>query len=184
MREFGRKFRKLRLGGSKKPSASGPATLDASTGAPSTTSEASGTQQDSTQSPSALVPSTEAPTTSEASEAQQDSIQNPSAPTPSTDGGSPIQSEVWNEAYDALKEDEPGVVDAYERILSGQLKNNTPATEVKGYPENVLKSATVRQDQLKSMIEEGQARTKRAEMVKGKSTMYSDRSTSSDLSSP
>lgn len=79
-----------------------------------------------------------------------------------------LQSEVWNEAYDDLRKDEPGLVDAYERILSGQLANNAPATEVEGCPENIFNSIAGRKEQLKRLIEEGQARTEKSATVKGK----------------
>ncbi|KAG6367074.1 hypothetical protein INS49_001256 [Diaporthe citri] len=88
--------------------------------------------------------------------------------TPSSRDTIRLQSEVWNDAYDDLRKDAPGVVDAYERILSGQLANNAPATEVEGCPENIFKSIVGRRDQLKRLIEEGQARNEKSAAVKGK----------------
>lgn len=92
----------------------------------------------------------------------------PLAVAPSSDKSIWIQSQVWNEAYDELRKDEPGLADAYERILSGQIASSAPATEVEGLPENIIKSTAGRQDQLKRLIEEGQARTERVATFKGK----------------
>ncbi|KAM0550289.1 hypothetical protein ACHAPJ_008959 [Fusarium lateritium] len=79
-----------------------------------------------------------------------------------------LQSQVWNEAYDGLKEDEPHIVDAYERILSGQITSGIPATEVGGYPENVLGTAASRREKLNKLIEDGQSRTERVSNLKEK----------------
>ncbi|KAL2156755.1 hypothetical protein VTH82DRAFT_1501 [Thermothelomyces myriococcoides] len=58
---------------------------------------------------------------------QQDSMAAPShAPLPSLaakDDASSLPAKLWDHAYDELKRDVPKLVDAYEKILSGQLKN-------------------------------------------------------------
>jgi hypothetical protein len=79
-----------------------------------------------------------------------------------------IQSETWNDAYDTLKADEPRLVEAYERILSGQLADNVPVTAVQGYPANAIATKTYRDAKLKGLVEQGLARTARRADVKGK----------------
>lgn len=100
---------------------------------------------------------------------EQSSVLSPTLTgTPSLGKSKRVLFEVWNEAYNDLKEDEPGIVDAYERILSSQLETNTPVTEIEGCPENLIKTTSERQYQLKRLIEEGQARRERAAVIKGK----------------
>jgi WD40 repeat protein len=80
----------------------------------------------------------------------------------------PLQSEIWNEAYDGLREDEQVIVEAYERILSGQIETGAAsAIGVEGYHENAIETAS-RQDQLKKLLEDGQARTEKMSKIKGK----------------
>jgi len=40
-----------------------------------------------------------------------------------------ISERLWNEAYDGLKQKESKLVDAYERILSGELKKDESSPE-------------------------------------------------------
>ncbi|KAF3020284.1 hypothetical protein E8E14_013223 [Neopestalotiopsis sp. 37M] len=90
------------------------------------------------------------------------------AATISSEDTIPLQSEIWNEAYDGLREDEQVIVEAYERILSGQIETGAAsAIEVEGYHENAIETAS-RQDQLKKLLEDGQARTEKMSKIKGK----------------
>lgn len=143
---FRQKLRDLRSGSSRTPSSN---QADSSTSSETFAAGTVGAQQ-----PSQPNEQTSPPSTLNVTTPSRDTIK--------------LQSEVWNEAYDDLRKDEPGVVDAYERILSGQLANNAPATEVEGCPENVFKSTVGRRDQLKRLIEDGQARTEKSAAVKGK----------------
>lgn len=90
------------------------------------------------------------------------------AATTSPEDTTPLQSEIWNEAYDGLREDEQVIVEAYERILSGQIETGAAsAIEVEGYHENAIETAS-RQDQLKKLLKDGQARTEKMSKIKGK----------------
>ncbi|KAF7536007.1 hypothetical protein G7054_g4922 [Neopestalotiopsis clavispora] len=105
-------------------------------------------------SPSATNENTSLPATSAATASPEDTI--------------PLQSEIWNEAYDGLREDEQVIVEAYERILSGQIETGAAsAIEVEGYYENAIETAS-RPDQLKKLLEDGQARTEKMSKIKGK----------------
>ncbi|KAH7311384.1 hypothetical protein B0I35DRAFT_63761 [Stachybotrys elegans] len=79
-----------------------------------------------------------------------------------------LQCRIWNNAYDELKSDEASIVDAYERILSGQLTSGVTATEVEGYPGNAMETASARQDRMRKLIEDGQIKTEKVATIKGK----------------
>ncbi|KAH7020382.1 hypothetical protein EDB80DRAFT_887869 [Ilyonectria destructans] len=78
-----------------------------------------------------------------------------------------IQVEVFDQAYDEVKQDEPGVVEAYEKILSGQLSSDVAATDVEGDPDNVIgKTAAMRKDQMNRLVDEGRVRTEKVAAIK------------------
>lgn len=78
-----------------------------------------------------------------------------------------MQVEVFDQAYDEVKKDEPGIVDAYEKILSGQLSSGVAATDVEGDPDNIIeKTAAMRRDQMKKLVDEGLVRTEKVAAVK------------------
>lgn len=79
-----------------------------------------------------------------------------------------IQAEVWNDAYDKLQDDNPRMIDTYERILSGQLKSGNSAKDVVGCPENVIRPRDGRQDQLKKLVQEGESKSEPVATFKGK----------------
>ena len=115
--------------------------------------------------PSSAPPTSEQANSGTAAEAV--AAASPDAQNPSRDTIR-VQSVVWSEAYHDVKKDEPGIVDAYEKILSGQLVSGTLAIEVEGCPENIIKTTTERQIHLKKLIEDGQTRTECLATVKGK----------------
>ncbi|KAJ3537572.1 hypothetical protein NM208_g6253 [Fusarium decemcellulare] len=96
------------------------------------------------------------------------------SPPPATDNrtlpleNTTVQSQVWNDAYDSVKAEDPGVVDAYERILSGQLTSGVAAISVEGYPDNLLGTAEDRRDKMAKLIEAGQSKTERGTNIKEK----------------
>lgn len=65
------------------------------------------------------------------------------------------------------KKDEPGVVEAYEKILSGQLSSGVAATDVEGDPDNIIeKTAVMRKDQMKRLVDEGRVRAEKVAAIK------------------
>lgn len=80
----------------------------------------------------------------------------------------PIRTRIWNSAYDKVKEDEPRLVEAYEKILSAQLGDDNP-TPLDGASTNVInQDAGARQDQMKQLVDKGVEKTERETKVKEK----------------
>ncbi|RSL57626.1 hypothetical protein CEP54_008169 [Fusarium duplospermum] len=80
----------------------------------------------------------------------------------------PIRTRIWNSAYDKVKEDEPRLVEAYEKILSVQLNDNDHAS-LDGDSTNVIKQdADARQGQMKQLVDKGLEKTERASNIKEK----------------
>ncbi|KAJ4180706.1 hypothetical protein NW755_011601 [Fusarium falciforme] len=80
----------------------------------------------------------------------------------------PIRTRIWNSAYDKVKEDEPRLVEAYEKILSVQLSDHNPAP-LDGASTNVIKQdAGARQDQMKQLVDKGLEKTETEVKVKEK----------------
>ena len=80
----------------------------------------------------------------------------------------PIRTRIWNSAYDKVKEDEPRLVEAYEKILSAQLGDDNP-TPRDGASTNVInQDAGARQDQMKQLVDKGVEKTERETKVKEK----------------
>ncbi|KAH6962498.1 hypothetical protein BKA56DRAFT_661859 [Ilyonectria sp. MPI-CAGE-AT-0026] len=78
-----------------------------------------------------------------------------------------MQVEVFDQAYNEVKEDETGIVEAYEKILSGQLSSGMAATDVEGDPDNIIgKTVAMRKDQMKRLVDEGRVRTDKVAAVK------------------
>lgn len=87
------------------------------------------------------------------------------APTAPKD---PIRTRIWNSAYDKVKEDEPRLVEAYEKILSVQLGDDNPAP-LDGASTNAIKQdAGARQDQMKQLVDKGLEKTEREAKMKEK----------------
>lgn len=69
---------------------------------------------------------------------------------------SSLQEELWNDAHDALREDSPGIFEAYEKILSGRLKRPANLAEDLAAEENEIKETRPeRRDQMKQLVEAG-----------------------------
>ncbi|KAH6964800.1 hypothetical protein EDB82DRAFT_466623 [Fusarium venenatum] len=99
----------------------------------------------------------------------QDAQQGPSTATGGiilSPGNTTVQSQVWNDAYASLKAEELRTVEAYERILSGQLTSGVEATSVEGYPDNFLGTAEDRRTKMAKLIEDGKSRTERVAKAK------------------
>ncbi|RSL51240.1 hypothetical protein CEP53_008505 [Fusarium sp. AF-6] len=119
-------------------------------------SPAGGRRQD-TSGPS--VP-TAAPITPE----PQVSVAIPAVTTPED----PTRTRIWNSAYDKAKEDEPSLVEAYEKILSAQLGGDN-LTQLDGSTTNEIKQdAGARQAQMKQLVDKGLEKTEREAKVKEK----------------
>ncbi|KAI8653760.1 NACHT domain-containing protein [Fusarium sp. Ph1] len=80
----------------------------------------------------------------------------------------PIRTRIWNSAYDKAKEDEPRLVEAYEKILSACLGDADPAP-LDGGSTNVIKQdADARQDQMRQLVEKGLEKIERGAKAKEK----------------
>ncbi|KAL6365917.1 hypothetical protein LRP88_00500 [Fusarium phalaenopsidis] len=80
----------------------------------------------------------------------------------------PIRTRIWNSAYDKAKEDEPRLVEAYEKILSAYLGDADPAP-LDGGSTNVIKQdADARQDQMRQLVEKGLEKIERGAKAKEK----------------
>ncbi|KAH6888553.1 hypothetical protein B0T10DRAFT_573325 [Thelonectria olida] len=121
------------------------------------------------------------PQSSSSSSSSSPQPKAPSAPPSQPRGGNPsanegppasveeIRGQIWNEAYDKLKEDEPSVVEAYEKILSVLLKTGGSPPVADGNTTNdIEQNAEARQAQMKALVEEGIERTKKEVNIKGK----------------
>ncbi|KPM43943.1 Vegetative incompatibility protein HET-E-1 [Neonectria ditissima] len=137
---------------------------------------------------SVLLPSVQSqavPTAPQASSIQSPSVQSQIelvAPQPTLNPGPPmlsdlhspvpasveeIRHQIWNEAYDELKLDEPSVIEAYEKILSAQLAERAnPGLLADG---NIIgQDAGARQAQMKELVDIGLHKTEKASKTKEK----------------
>jgi len=90
-------------------------------------------------------------------------------PTSSTTSSSPKVSEcLWNEAYDKLKQKEPKLVDAYERILSQEIEKDNSSSEGLQVDENLIEQTdkTKRWSQMELLAQAGLQKTERESKIK------------------
>ncbi|OBS17519.1 hypothetical protein FPOA_12011 [Fusarium poae] len=109
------------------------------------------------------IPSRSASPTS-AQQTTQPTSQPPPSPPTSTDAEtSPLPSlpeRIWNQAYDELKENEPKLVEAYEKILSVKLHGNDRSSVACESTENEIKGTReTRCRQMQRLVQEGLGRT-------------------------
>lgn len=79
-----------------------------------------------------------------------------------------IRRQIWNDAYDKVKEDEPRLVDAYEKILSVMLKaGDSPPSSDQKTANDIKQDSNARQIQMKALIEDCIERTKKQVSIKG-----------------
>ncbi|RSL87190.1 hypothetical protein CEP51_002368 [Fusarium floridanum] len=79
-----------------------------------------------------------------------------------------IRTRIWNSAYEKVKEDEPSLVEAYEKILSAQLSSDEPAQLDRGSINVIKQDADARQDQMKQLVDKGLEKTERVSNIKEK----------------
>ncbi|GKU13444.1 unnamed protein product, partial [Fusarium langsethiae] len=80
-----------------------------------------------------------------------------------------IRRQIWNEAYDKVKDDEPDTVDAYEKILSAQLAAGDADPSADGNPINsIAENAEARQAQMKTLVGQGLDKTEKEARIKEK----------------
>lgn len=77
-----------------------------------------------------------------------------------------LRERLWNQAYDGLKADEPGIVDAFEKLLSTELQNKSRDTPPSA---NIISStADERRPQMESLVQVGLDRTAKEVAIKEK----------------
>ncbi|GKU11177.1 unnamed protein product, partial [Fusarium langsethiae] len=104
-------------------------------------------------------------------QATQPTSQPPPSPPTSTDAEtSPLpslQERLWNRAYDKLKENEPELVEAYEKILSVKLHQKTPSSvDCESTENDISKVRETRSCQMQKLVKEGLVRTQNQESIK------------------
>ena len=69
---------------------------------------------------------------------------------------------LWDRAYDSLREDQHGLVEAYEKVLSCELAKPT-ASSVPTNQQNVIeqKDTETRRSQMRQLVDQGLAKTER-----------------------
>jgi hypothetical protein len=90
---------------------------------------------------------------------------NPTAADPTWSAKRPQR--LWDQAYDALKRDEPALVTAYERILSCQLQNGLGAQVLEAQSNEITQDdPDARRCQMKQLIKGGLDKTAREAKAK------------------
>jgi hypothetical protein len=80
-----------------------------------------------------------------------------------------IRRQIWNEAYDKVKGDEPDTVDAYEKILSAQLAaGDADPSADRNLINSIAKNAEARQAQMKTLVGQGLDKTEKEARIKEK----------------
>ncbi|KAJ3488446.1 hypothetical protein NLG97_g6197 [Lecanicillium saksenae] len=84
------------------------------------------------------------------------------APADQQSSLSALQVRLWNGAYDALKQSDPKLVDAFERILTARLKEiqGTPTDDVSD--NNISDRAETRCEQMRIVIQDGLDRSEKS----------------------
>jgi hypothetical protein len=108
-----------------------------------------------------------------AQQATQPTSQPPPSPPTSTDAEtSPLPSlpeRIWNQAYDELKENEPKLVEAYEKILSVKLNQNDPSSVAWESTGNKIEGTReARCRQMQKLVQDGLDCTQKEASIKGR----------------
>ncbi|KFA69571.1 hypothetical protein S40285_09195 [Stachybotrys chlorohalonatus IBT 40285] len=78
-----------------------------------------------------------------------------------------LQERIWNQAYDNLKESEPKVVDAFERILSAELQpTEWDSSDPQSTENSIEKDWKIRSHQMQQLVQNGLDRTKKVASIK------------------
>ncbi|GKU15022.1 unnamed protein product, partial [Fusarium langsethiae] len=120
--------------------------------------------------PATAPPSPKSSRSASPTSAQQATQPPPSPPTSTDAETSPLpglQERLWNQAYDELKENEPELVEAYEKILSVKLHQKNPSSVDCELTENdISKVRETRSCQMQKLVKEGLVRTQNQESIK------------------
>jgi N-terminal domain of NWD NACHT-NTPase len=108
---------------------------------------------------STVSPEHPTPTASPALTATSDTV----ASEPSS-----LPERLWDRAYDELKDKESDLVDAYEKILSRELKEGNSSSLTSGLCENAIeqKNLMTRRSQMKELVQAGLKKTEGEDKVK------------------
>ncbi|KAF5497212.1 Vegetative incompatibility protein HET-E-1 [Colletotrichum siamense] len=80
-----------------------------------------------------------------------------------------VRKQIWNDAYDEAKKDEPKIFEQYEQILSVHLRETSNRTSDAENGTNAIKQDTLgRQLQMTKLVEMGLEKTEKSAMAKGK----------------
>ncbi|KAJ4221159.1 hypothetical protein NW757_014473 [Fusarium falciforme] len=119
--------------------------------------------------------SSQSPSPTPSHSVSQPTTRSTSQPTPSlptsTDAETPplpsLQERLWNEAYDELKASEPKLVEAYEKILSAELRRNDSSSVTFESTENEIgRTQETRCRQMQQLVQEGLDRTQKQASIK------------------
>ncbi|KAI1357166.1 NACHT domain-containing protein [Xylaria arbuscula] len=124
--------------------------------------------------PDQPAPPIPAPSSTTASAAPSPSPPPAPAASPqlvSPDTAPTIQSlpeRLWNRAYDDLKEEESGLVDAYEKLLSRELEGDPSSTDLTSQKNEIeQKHPEMRRDQMSRLVTDGLEKIERETKIKG-----------------
>ncbi|RYP25502.1 hypothetical protein DL767_008365 [Monosporascus sp. MG133] len=79
-----------------------------------------------------------------------------------------LPERLWNRAYDDLKEEESGLVDTYERLLSHELEGDPSPTDLTSQKNEIeQKNPEIRRDQMSRLVTAGLKRIEREAKIKG-----------------
>lgn len=75
---------------------------------------------------------------------------------------------LWDEAYDGLRDDQPALVKAYEKILSRELNGMSTASQTSNDQPNVIeqKNKEMRRSQMSQLVQKGLKKTEKEAKVK------------------
>ncbi|RYO86463.1 hypothetical protein DL766_008196 [Monosporascus sp. MC13-8B] len=119
-------------------------------------------------------PPTPAPSATTASEAP-----SPSPPPAPAASSQPLSSDtaptiqdlpeqLWNRAYDDLKEEESGLVDTYKKLLSRELEGDPSSTDLTSQKNEIeQKNPEMRRDQMSRLVTAGLKKIKKEAKIKG-----------------
>lgn|SRR5688572_4898618 len=130
-----------------------------------------GRQRQAASEGSVPAPSSPSPSPTAALAVPQQTARSTSQPTRSTgtsadiDALSSLQERLWNDAYDKAKSSQPGLVEAYEQILSSMLDETDPRSATREV--NVIGGdRETRSRQMQQVVKRGLDRTQRQASVK------------------
>ncbi|KAK7219770.1 hypothetical protein V2G26_007773 [Clonostachys chloroleuca] len=125
--------------------------------------------RDSTLAPSSPSPSPSPPQLQCKPVTRSTSQPTTSPPTPTDSEALPLpslQERLWNQAYDELKAGGPKLVEAYERILSAELRRNDSSSVDSELTEREISSRDTRCHQMQQLVHAGLDRTQKQVSIK------------------